>query len=87
MAPAATALLPEAVATAATSAPAPCAWLPNAPLPEPEVPDWADVAFLAFARKASKVLPLVGAFTAKTMPALQWLFGFVCLQYTQIGAV
>ena len=44
------------------------------------------VAFSALARKASKVLPLEGALIAKTMPALQWLFGFVCLQYTQIGA-
>ena len=44
------------------------------------------VAFFALARNASKVLPVAGALTAKTMPALQWLFGFVCLQYTQIGA-
>ena len=44
------------------------------------------VAFLAFVRKASKVLPLDGALIAKTMPALQWLLGLVCLQYTQTGA-
>ena len=76
---------PARTATAATSAPAVCA-PPTAPLLplEPVVAPF--VAFLAFARKASKVLPLDGALIAKTMPALQWLFGLVCLQYTQTGA-
>lgn len=35
---------------------------------------------LAFARNASKVLPVAGALIARTMPCLQWLAGFVCLQ-------
>ena len=42
---------------------------------------------MAFERNAEKVLPVAGAFTAKTMPDSQWLLGLVCLQYTQIGAV
>ena len=41
----------------------------------------------AFWKNAEKVLPVAGAFTAKTMPDWQWLLGLVCLQYTQIGAV
>ena len=46
-----------------------------------EVPDDAEAEVpIAFWRNAEKVLPLVGAFTENTMPALQWLEGFVCLQ-------
>ena len=46
-----------------------------------EVPDDAEAEVpIAFWRNAEKVFPLVGAFTEKTMPALQWLEGFVCLQ-------
>ncbi len=47
----------------------------------------APVLPMAFWRNAEKVLPVAGAFTAKTMPDWQWLLGLVCLQYTQIGAV
>ena len=47
----------------------------------PDAPDDAEAEVpIAFWRNAENVFPLVGAFTEKTMPALQWLEGFVCLQ-------
>lgn len=42
----------------------------------------------AFAWNAEKLFVLsASAFTANTIPAPQWLFGLVCLQNAQIGAV
>jgi len=42
-------------------------------------------ALLAFAWNWAKVLVAVG-FTANTIPAWQWLAGFVCAQKNQRGA-
>ncbi len=44
------------------------------------VEDTALAIPFAFARNASKVFPVAGALIASTMPCLQWLPGFVCLQ-------
>jgi len=47
--------------------------------------DDPDPDAIAAVWKASKVLPVAGALTEKTIPFAQWLTGLVCLQKNQRG--